>query len=634
MRVLVTGGYGFIGSFVAETFFKEGHDIYIIDNLSSGNKENVPFNHKFYQLNVDDPKCEDIFKSNGFDVVIHLAAQVNVATSMENPYLDSQSNVLGLANILQLSKKYGVKKVVFASSAAVYGQNKEIPLTEKSVCNPLSPYGMNKLVGELYCKKWTEVFGLDTLCFRFSNVYGPKQGTVGEGGVISIFINNVLQGKSLEVFGDGEQTRDFIFVGDVANAIYRGVEYEQSGIYNLSTNTETSVNEFIHSLESLAEVKGVLYKDQKLGDIKYSRLDNTRLKKDLDWVPLHNFQDGLGITYEWFKENAVKKKSTNLFPIKSKWLDRSKTSLPYFGNLAVFVIAIFVNLLLKDNLNLIDYRLFYIVSASFLFGRSQSIISIGLGTVWYLYQNVMNGQEIISQLIDHNTLVHIGLYFFIGLTLGYVIDKKEKLIISSRAEVESIQEKYQSLAAVFNDALTVKDELQNQILYTNNSIATVSDVMKNLNSLDPEKIIQSSIQIVENVMKSDGAAIYLFDSLNEQIIVEAKSDSLVIPSSTFIREHNFLTRAIQTNSVEVNKGLDMYLPSMIAPISINGTLIGVIGLFNPQFECLTLAYQNRFQVIANLISSAMSRAYEHEKALDLKRPGKKRYFINKEEAYV
>src|SRR3954451_7907014 len=108
MRVLVTGGYGFIGSFVAETFFKEGHDIYIIDNLSSGNKENVPFNHKFYQLNVDDPQCEDIFKSNGFDVVIHLAAQVNVATSMENPYLDSQSNVLGLANILQLSKKYGV----------------------------------------------------------------------------------------------------------------------------------------------------------------------------------------------------------------------------------------------------------------------------------------------------------------------------------------------------------------------------------------------------------------------------------------------------------------------------------------------------------------------------------------------
>jgi nucleoside-diphosphate-sugar epimerase len=310
MKVLVTGGYGFIGSFVAETFFKEGHDVYILDNLSTGNQENIHFKHKFFQRNVEDPICEDIFKSNRFDVVVHLAAQVNVGTSMENPYLDSQSNVLGLANILQLSKKYGVKKVVFASSAAVYGLNDEIPLTENSTCDPVSPYGMNKWVGELYCKKWSQVFDMETLCFRFSNVYGPKQGTVGEGGVISIFINNVLQGQPLQVFGDGEQTRDFIFVGDVAYAIYRGVEYDLNGIYNLSTNTETSVNEFIDSLKAVADVKDVLYKEPKPGDIKYSRLDNTRLKKDLDWVPLHNFQEGLEKTYEWFKDNKKKKKET------------------------------------------------------------------------------------------------------------------------------------------------------------------------------------------------------------------------------------------------------------------------------------------------------------------------------------
>jgi nucleoside-diphosphate-sugar epimerase len=310
MRVLVTGGYGFIGSFVAETFFKEGHDVYIIDNLSTGNKENVEFKHKFYRLNVEDPKCEEIFQSNRFDIVIHLAAQVNVGTSMENPYLDSQSNVLRLANILQLSKKYGVRKVVFASSAAVYGLNEDIPLKEDALCDPLSPYGMNKWVGELYCRKWNEVFGLDTLCFRFSNVFGPKQGTVGEGGVISIFINNVLEGKALKVFGNGEQTRDFIYVEDVAYAIYRGVEYDLKGIYNLSTNTETSVNEFIDSLEFMADVKEVMYKEPKQGDIKYSRLDNTAIKRDLDWVPIHNFQEGLGKTFQWFKNNSVKKKET------------------------------------------------------------------------------------------------------------------------------------------------------------------------------------------------------------------------------------------------------------------------------------------------------------------------------------
>jgi UDP-glucuronate decarboxylase len=289
---------------------------------------------------------------------------------------------------------------------------------------------------------------------------------------------------------------------------------------------------------------------------------------------------------------------------------------------------------LNDSLNLIDYRLFYIVAATFLFGRSQSIISIALAAVWYLYQNILNGQEIISQLIDHNTLVHIGLYFFIGLTLGYVIDKKEKLIRSSRVEVESMKEKYQSLATVLEDALTVKDELQNQMLYTDNSIATVFDIMKNLDSLDTEKIMESTIDILEDVMKTNGAAIYLLDCTNQQFQVEAKSNPLVIPNSVTISENGFLKEAIQTMTVQVNKNLDPDLPSMLAPIAINGTLVGFIGIYNPKFEYLTLAYQNIFQVTANLISSALSRAYEYEKALSLNNQRKNKHFNNKEEAYV
>ncbi|MFP5105807.1 NAD-dependent epimerase/dehydratase family protein [Neobacillus sp. C211] len=312
MKVLVTGGYGFIGSFVAERFFKEGDEVYIIDNLSTGNKDNVKFKHKFYQLNVEDQTCEGVFQSNRFDVVIHLAAQVNVGTSMVNPYLDSQSNILGLTNILQLSTKYGVEKVVFASSAAVYGLNGDIPLKEDALCDPLSLYGINKWVGELYCKKWTEMFGVDTLCYRFSNVFGPKQGTVGEGGVISIFINNVLEGQPLQVFGDGEQTRDFIYVEDVAYAIYRGVEYDLKGVYNLSTNTETSVNDFIYTLGNLEDIKEVIYKEPKQGDIKFSRLENKKIKQDLEWEPLHNFQSGLEKTYDWFENNRSKKRTTTV----------------------------------------------------------------------------------------------------------------------------------------------------------------------------------------------------------------------------------------------------------------------------------------------------------------------------------
>lgn len=633
MRVLVTGGYGFIGSFVAETFFKEGHEVYIIDNLSSGNKENVQFKHKFYHLNVEDPKCEDIFKSNRFDVVIHLAAQVNVGTSMKDPYLDTQSNVLGLTNILQLSKAYGVKKVVFASSAAVYGLNEEIPLTEDSSCDPLSPYGMNKWIGEQYCKQWHEVFGIETLCFRFSNVYGPRQGTVGEGGVISIFINQVLQKEPLEVFGDGEQTRDFIFVEDVANAIFRGVEYDLSGIYNLSTNTETSVNELINQLKRISDVQQVHYNEPKQGDIKYSRLENTRIKKDLDWVPLHNFQEGLEKTYEWFQKHHLKNKVVKTVAAKPRWAEKSKPFIPYLENLSVFLLAILVNILLKDSLNLIDYRLFYIVMASFLFGRSQAILSICLASVWYLYGNVLNGQELISQLIDHNTIVHIGLYIFVGLTTSYILEKKEKLIQSRRVEVESIQERYQSLVLVLQDTMTVKDELQEQVLYANQSIATVYTVMKELDSLQSQKIYAASIHILQTIMKSGGAAFYLLDSSAKKLKLEAKSDNLEIPESLRIHENGIFKELMQTNAVHLNKGLDPNLPAMAAPISIGDHKAGVICLFEPQFEYMTLAYQNQFIVVADLISAALSRAYEHEEAL----AGNKRkthYFGNKEEAYV
>lgn len=634
MRVLVTGGYGFIGSFVAETFFKEGHDVYIIDNLSTGNKENVQFKHKFYHLNVEDPKCEDIFKSNRFDVVIHLAAQVNVGISMENPYLDTQSNVLGLANILQLSRAYGVRKAVFASSAAVYGLNEEIPLTEDSPCAPLSPYGMNKWVGEQYCKQWQDVFGIETLCFRFSNVYGPRQGTVGEGGVISIFINNVLQGKPLEVFGDGEQTRDFIFVEDVANAIYRGVEYELTGIYNLSTNTETSVNEFISQLTGISDAQNVLYNEPKQGDIKYSRLDNTRIKRDLDWVPFNNFQEGLEKTYEWFKRHHHKKTAAETTKMKPKWVETSKPFIPYLENLAVLLLAILVNSWLKDSLNLVDYRLFYIVTAAFLFGRSQSVLSICLATAWYLYGNILNGQELISQLIDHNTIVHIGLYIFVGLITSYILDKKEKLIQNSRVEVDSIQERYQSLVSVLQDTMMIKDELQEQVLYTNQSVATVYTVMKELDSLQSQKIYSASIHIIQTIMKSDGAAFYLLDSQAEKLHLQAKSDLLEIPESLPIREYGIFKDLLETNAVQFNKDLDPDQPAMAAPITIGDHKAGVICLFNPQFEHMTLAYQNLFIVIADLISSALSRAYEHEQMLIEKNHRKTHYFGNKEEAYV
>ncbi|MFF2484018.1 NAD-dependent epimerase/dehydratase family protein [Paenibacillus sp. NPDC058071] len=300
MNVLVTGGYGFIGSFVAERFYKEGHKVIIIDNLTSGHLSNCGFPHVSYIADVESTVCDSIFDSHNIDIVVHLAAQINVVTSMDNPYADTKSNILGLTNILQLAAKHKVRKFLFASSAAVYGLNDQVPLNEDMPCQPVSPYGINKLLGEYYCTKWSEIYKLDTICFRFANVYGPRQGSIGEGGVVSIFMERVRHGLPLDVYGDGSQTRDFVYVEDVAEVIYLASLTDQVGLMNLSTNTENSVSRLIGIMESLHPVASVQYKPARNGDIHRSRLDNSRLKDALNWDPRYGLEEGLKRTFDWF----------------------------------------------------------------------------------------------------------------------------------------------------------------------------------------------------------------------------------------------------------------------------------------------------------------------------------------------
>jgi UDP-glucuronate decarboxylase len=300
MRILITGGCGFIGSHVAERFSKDGSKIIIIDNLSSGRIENISSDFKFYNLNVEDSNCEQVFIEEAPDMVIHLAAQTDVSTSMQKPFLDTSSNILGTVNMLFLSHKYGIKRFVFASSAAVYGNSENIPLKEDETLNPLSPYGMSKMTGEIYCNKWFEIYGLNTLCLRFSNVYGPRQGVSGEGGVISIFIKRLISGAELIIFGDGNQTRDFIYVKDVADGIYHCTHSNFTGILNLSTCSEISLNTLVGTLGSIYTIKNVRYTHPRPGDIFRSSLDNAKLKNLIKWSPSCSFKEGITETLNWF----------------------------------------------------------------------------------------------------------------------------------------------------------------------------------------------------------------------------------------------------------------------------------------------------------------------------------------------
>ena len=303
MRVCVTGGAGFIGSHLVDRLIALGHTVLVIDNLTTGVREFVNPKAVFIEMDVRDANIESIFADFKPQVVFHEAAQTMVPASMENPKMDCDVNLLGLVNILEASRKHKVEHFLMPSSAAVYGDLDTLPLTEDMIGKPTSFYGLTKLTGEGYLRIYEQAFGLKTVCFRYSNVYGPRQGDGGEGGVISIFTRLINEGQGLTIFGDGEQTRDFIYVDDVVEANIKAMNHpELTGVYNISTNTSTSVNKLVRYFKSISN-KNLLvyYEEERTGDIRHSRLCNQKAKVDFDFLATVDLERGLRDTISYFK---------------------------------------------------------------------------------------------------------------------------------------------------------------------------------------------------------------------------------------------------------------------------------------------------------------------------------------------
>ena len=303
MRVCVTGGAGFIGSHLVDRLIALGHTVLVIDNLTTGVREFVNPKAAFIEMDVRDANIESIFADFKPQVVFHEAAQTMVPASMENPKMDCDVNLIGLINMLEAARKHNVSHFLMPSSAAVYGDLDTLPLTENMSGKPTSFYGLTKLTSEGYLRIYEQAFGLKTVCFRYSNVYGPRQGDGGEGGVISIFNRLIVEGKPLTVYGDGEQTRDFIYVEDVVEANIKAMGNNNcTGIYNVSTNTGTSVNELITRFRAISGADFMVhYEAERIGDIKHSRLSNAKAERDFGFVASTTLDDGLQKTLEYFK---------------------------------------------------------------------------------------------------------------------------------------------------------------------------------------------------------------------------------------------------------------------------------------------------------------------------------------------
>ncbi len=299
MKVLVTGGAGFIGSHVVDKLIQEKCQVVIIDNLSTGLRENINPAATFIQLDIRNDEIFSLFMTEKFDFVIHLAAQTMVHKSLEMPDYDCDINILGTVNILEACRKTNVKRIVFSSTAAVYGNVTALPVVETSQKAPTSFYGLSKLTCENYLSLYKEVYGLDYMILRYANVYGDRQGDGGEGGVISIFARKIRQDQPVLIFGDGSQTRDFIYVGDVANANYQSLLVNPANkVCNISTQTETSVNMLIDYMGNVAgKVVVRNYNEKREGDIYKSSLSNATARKNLDWQPHMMLLEGLAKTY-------------------------------------------------------------------------------------------------------------------------------------------------------------------------------------------------------------------------------------------------------------------------------------------------------------------------------------------------
>lgn len=304
MEILITGGAGFIGSHIlAQLQGRRDMDVVVFDNLSSGSKEHVPAGMELVEGDVCDEAAVDaLFSDHHFDAVVHLAAQTMVPFSVDHPVEDCQINLEGVLHVLEACRTHGTGHILFSSSAAVYGDNLHIPLKETERLVPTSPYGVTKMTTEHYLRVYHELYGMDATVFRFANVYGERQGEKGEGGVVSIFCKLLSQHQGITVFGDGHQTRDFVYAGDIAQAIIRALPLKGYHTMNVSTGQETSLNDLIRSFEkAVGYTVPVQYTAPRTGDILRSVLSNEALKRDLGFVPEMDLEEGIRRTYDWYR---------------------------------------------------------------------------------------------------------------------------------------------------------------------------------------------------------------------------------------------------------------------------------------------------------------------------------------------
>ena len=307
MKILVTGGAGFIGSHVVDGYVAAGHEVLIVDNLVTGKRENLNPKARFFEHDILDPKTAELIRRERPDVINHHAAQMDVRRSVADPVFDARVNILGTIGLLDAARQSGVRKFLFVSSGgAAYGEQEQFPAPETHPTWPVSPYGVSKRSGELYCHFFMVEYGVPFVAFRYANVYGPRQDPHGEAGVVAIFSGKMLRGEPVTVNGDGKQTRDYVFVGDVARMSLLALEKDATGPVNIGTGIETDVNVLAEKIRAAAGSGSAIdHGPAKSGEQRRSVVDPRRAAEVFGWRPEVSLDEGLRRTVDFFRKKQT-----------------------------------------------------------------------------------------------------------------------------------------------------------------------------------------------------------------------------------------------------------------------------------------------------------------------------------------
>lgn len=309
MKTLVSGGAGFIGSHLVDALVGAGTETVVVDDLSSGSEKNLNPEARFYRVSIADSALDGVLERERPDAIVHMAAQTVVTRSVADPVYDAGINILGSLNLLACAARRGVKRVVYASSCALYGKPQFLPIDESHRVSPISPYGISKHTVEHYLQLYRELYGIGYIALRYANVYGPRQNPSGEGGVVAIFSGKMLAGEQPVIYGSGDKCRDYIYVADVVGANVLALNSQKSGIFNIGTGVETTDGKVFDTVSGLCRYTGEpRYAPERPGEIRRIYLDSNRAANELGWFPLVRFEEGVRNTVEYYRSELDKVK--------------------------------------------------------------------------------------------------------------------------------------------------------------------------------------------------------------------------------------------------------------------------------------------------------------------------------------